>query len=557
MRFNSPQHKNKLFFVPFVGTHEIGMNMSAYCLNNKWLMVDFGLGFAQGRFPGIDILLPDITFLQEHKSSIVGLVLTHGHEDHIGAIPYLWKALGCPIYTSPFTANVLRAKLQDFGSNLKIPIKEIDQNTKLDLSPFSIELFGITHSVLETRGLMIRTSAGNVFHTGDWKLDKDPVLGSPTDEDKLLAFGDEGVLAVVCDSTNIFTPGTSGSEGDLAKSLQEILSKHRDHFIVLTTFSSNIARIYSIAKIAKALNKKVVLAGRSFWRLYNVALDSGYLDDIEPFLTPKEMKQFPKNEIIAICAGCQGEELAAVTKIANGQHPDIQMNKGDKIIFSSKIIPGNELKIHSLINKFCKKGVEVLTEKHHFVHVSGHPAREEVVRLYKLLRPQISVPVHGEARHLHEHCKLAESIGIPHTIEMENGTVIQLSKDGPKKCAELETGYLALDGSSIIDTHSPILKNRFILGNHGIVVVILVLNKENRCVKHPTIYAPGILDENNDFDGELVDYLIAEIRDSILVTKNVDTKSLRSAVTKLIKKTLFKQRKKEPQIIVHIERVNI
>ncbi len=550
---NIEKHYNDLLFVPLGGACEIGMNLNAYYYKGKWLIVDVGIGFSDRDLAGIDIILPQTNFIEHYKSDIIALFITHSHEDHMGGVPYLWERLECPIYTTKFTSCVLKAKLRECEVNYDIPIFEVEPNKVIQLDPFSIEMIGITHSVPEMNGLMIRTDKGNVFHTGDWKLDPDPIIGDATNEARLKELGDEGVLAMIGDSTNIFQNGRSGSEGKLKESLENLINECQNGLVVVTTFASNIARLYSIAKAAEANGRRVVLAGRALWRLYNAALDAGYLADLKPFLPSKGMKQLKREEALLICTGCQGEPLAATSRLSKGQHPDITLNKGDYIIFSSKIIPGNEKKIFALFNSFCKMGIEVMTERDHFVHVSGHPSRDEVADMYKLIRPKIAIPVHGEAMHLHEHCKFARSLGIPFAIEVENGSLVSLSSDEPKEIERVESGYLAVDGQHIIEENSPIIRDRRDMRDNGLIVVILVLNKNDRLIRQPRILVPGVLDVKKE--GELLDLLIEEVRDNVAIIKKRDDRSITKAVSSLIKKILRRHRKKEPYVMVHIEHI--
>ncbi len=546
------KYHNDLLFLPLGGANEIGMNLNLYYHQGKWLMVDLGIGFAEKDFPGVDVILPKIDFIEDRKEHLVALILTHAHEDHIGGVPYLWSYLRCPIYTTQFTAEVLKAKFAEFGLHEDIPINVVDTNHRFDVEPFAIELVGITHSTPETHGLVIRTKAGNVFHTSDWKLDHNPLVGDKTDENRLKEIGDEGVLAMIGDSTNIFTEGTSGSEGDLSESLTKLIAECKSGLVVVTTFASNIARLYSIAKAAEKINKKVVLAGRALWRLYQAAVNSGYLSDIKPFIQTRQMSDHKREEILVICTGCQGEELAATGRMARGEHPDITLEKGDTIIFASKIIPGNDKKIYGLFNRFCKMGVEVLTERDHFVHVSGHPARDEVAKMYELIRPKVAVPVHGEPMHIHEHCKFAREKGIQHAVEIENGAIIYLNAEKPHIIGKVDSGYLGVDGTYMLDEFSPILRDRLVMRDHGLLLVVLVLGKGNRLIRG-RVLAPGFLDRYKDSD------IFTTMNDAIKTdfTTNLrrDEKSIGKALSNILRKIARREKGKEPKIIIHIERV--
>lgn len=551
MTFNISKYHDELCFVTLGGTNEIGMNLNAYQYKGKWIIVDFGLGFSEKDFPGIDIVLPLTTFLEQHKENILGMLLTHAHLDHIGAVPYLANVLGCPLYTTKFTKSVIESSLREFSEEHYLTIHEVQMNNAFDLGPFSIELLQLAHSTLEMCGMMIRTERGNVFHTGDWKL------GGQTNEDALKKLGDEGILAVMCDSTNIFTPGVSGSETALAENLTKIIKEYKGGLIVITTFASNIERLHNIAKAAKESGRRVALIGRSLWRLYQCALECGYMEDIEEFLPAKAVKSHKKEEILVICTGCQGEELAATTRMSKDEHPDISVNKGDMIIFSSKIIPGNEKKIYNLFNRFCKMGIEVMTERDHFVHVSGHPSRDEVKAIYKLLRPEMAVPVHGEPMHIHEHCKFAKDLGVKHTIQVENGDVVVLSGDKPGKIGSVEFGYLAVDGNMIIDEFSTIIRDRREMRSNGLAVVLIIVNQGGKLIRQPKIFLPGIIDIRED--GELLDIIVEEVRDAVnsMKLRKRDDRDAQKSIVSLMKKLLRKYRNKSPHIVVHIEYISL
>ena len=553
MNFNIKKHYNNLLFLPLGGAGEIGMNLNLYHYQGKFLLVDMGIGFADDHLPGIDIVVPNINFLIKNRKNIVGLILTHAHEDHIGAVPYLWEDLKCPIYTTKFTAAVLKSKLREFKLTEELKIIELNSNSNFKVDPFSIEMVEITHSIPEMNALLIKTPIGNVFHTGDWKLDPSPVIGNTTDEEKLKEIGKQGILAMVSDSTNIFSSGHSGSEGDLADNFVKLIKGYTKNLIVVTTFASNIARLYSIAKAAEKLNRKVILLGHSLWRIYKAAKDTGYLQDIKPFLKDTAIRDYKRNELLIVCTGCQGEKLAATNKLANKSHQKIKLQKNDAVIFSSKIIPGNEKKIFALFNKFCHMGIEVLTEKDHFVHVSGHPYRDEVSKMYDMIKPKIAIPVHGEAIHLHEHCKFAKKKGIKTTVEVENGDVILIDEKNTEKLVNIESGCFAIDGNFILDEKSQILKNRAIMKDHGIVFVVLIVNKKGKLLKKPMISTPGLMDERED--EELIATLQDNVANILSTFKTCNDVKIKKSVQSSLKKFLKKEVNKEPMIIVKVEQV--
>lgn len=549
------KYKEKFLFIPLGGACEVGMNLNLYYHkgddeNGKWLIVDLGICFAEPEFPGVEITMPKITFIEKHLDKVAGLVLTHAHEDHLGAVAYLWHRIKCPIYATTFTAEILKAKFREMSFNEEIiPINIIAPNTPTQVGNFSVEMVHITHSIPEMHGLMIRTPSGNIFHTGDWKLDADPVVGNATDESKLRQLGDEGVLAMVSDSTNIFNPGSSGSEGELKESLVNLIKKYSTGLVVVTTFASNIARLKSVSEAARESGRKVVLVGRSLWRMYNAAINSGYLDDVEGFLEPTDIKHKKRNELLVISTGCQGEEMAAVNRIANHTHPHISMKGGDTIIFASKIIPGNEKRIYALFNKFCSLGVEVLSEMNEFVHVSGHPAQDEVRRMYEMIRPKVAIPVHGDRLRLHLHAKFATAVGINHAVEVENGSVVVLDKDHPQVVGKVQSGYLVVDGKYVIDGKSSIIRDRLEMQQNGIVFLIVILDGK-KGIRYSKVFAPGILDHERDkpFIQQIQTFISDNFGNLKLRNNNGDSKKIALKVKNLIKK----ERGKSPRVYVQI-----
>jgi len=548
------KYKDEILFCPLGGTDEIGVNCYLYQYKGKWLIVDLGIGFADDHYPGVDLLVPDIAFLISVKANIAGMVITHAHEDHLGAISYLWQELRVPIYTTKFTASVLKAKLSEAGLADKVPVHEIKENAKFEIGPFDLEFIGITHSVPEMQGLVIRTEKGNIFHTGDWKFDPDPVIGQHTNMKRLKEIGDEGVLAMVCDSTNIFVEGHSGSEGELKNSLTDLIAGFKKHLVVVTTFASNIARVYSIAKAAEKAGRKVSLAGTSLWRMYHAAVECGYMKDAPDFIRPKEINRYKREELLVIATGCQGEANAAVNKLSRDDHQDFKLQKGDMVIFASKIIPGNEVKIFGLFNKFCKSKIEVLTEKDHFVHVSGHPAREEVAKMYELVRPKIAIPVHGEPMHIHEHCNFAKKHGAKHTVQVEDGMLVHIA-DEPSVVGHVQTGKMAIDGNFILSPDSEILKMRRRMRDDGIVFVSIVLSKNGRLLKQPTIVAPGVLDSREDAD--YYDNITEEVREYIQAHNKLSDGDMENKIRTIVKRFMKAEIGKHPKIFVQVQRVAI
>src|SRR5713101_2376250 len=430
--FRSParsggEDPNALFFVALGGAGEIGMNLNLYGYAGDWLMLDCGVTFGDDSQPGLEVVMPDPAFIVERRDRLLGIVATHAHEDHIGAIPYLWTQLRCPIWATPFTASLLREKLVEAGLADRVKINVVPMSGRFTIGPFDLELITLTHSIPEPNAVVIRTSAGTVLHTGDWKLDPEPLIGSPTDEARLRAVGDEGVLAIVCDSTNALKVGHSGSEGELRHSLTELVGRYGRR-VAVACFASNVARLATIAHAARAHDRDVALVGRSLWRIEKAAREHGYLADVPRFLTEDEAGYVPREKILLICTGSKGEPRAALARIAREDHPNITLDEGDVVIFSSRIIPGNEKPIARLHNELVRLGIDIVTEADHFVHVSGHPAQDELVRMYQMIRPKIAIPVHGEARHLAAHADLALRCQVPEALVIANGDLVRLDR---------------------------------------------------------------------------------------------------------------------------------
>ncbi|MFT7088134.1 MAG: ribonuclease J [Rickettsiales bacterium] len=499
MQLNLKKHKEDLLFVPLGGASEIGMNVNLYHLDGKWIMVDCGLGFAH-EVPGVDMICADISFIKAHKKDLLGIIVTHIHEDHLGAIQHLWQDLEAPIYTSNFAAEFLKVKLSEYSFAPRVKINIIDETKELKLGSFNIEFIGLTHSVPEMNALMIKTRHGNILHSGDWKFDPDPVVGKISEKEKIKAYGDRGeILALVCDSTNALSLGHSRSEGELFESLKSIV-KDCKQLVGVTTFASNIARVFTIVKVAEACGRKVCLTGFSLQRLKEIAIKTGYYKDLPPFISDRELKFFAPEEVLVISTGCQGESNAGTMKIATGKHPTIKFKSGDTVIFSSKIIPGNEKSIFALFNLFAKRKIEVITEKDHFVHVSGHPNQDELKEMYALAKPQIAIPVHGEFVHLRQHGFLTKEWGVPQAIPVENGVVVKLSNSQESKIiGEVPTGYFGIDGKQIIPLEGEVIKTRYKLQKAGIVIIaVLIDGGTGNIIGDIEIKAPGAVDFSKD-----------------------------------------------------------
>ncbi|HJK87399.1 MAG TPA: ribonuclease J [Candidatus Megaira endosymbiont of Hartmannula sinica] len=533
------------------------MNVNLYHLNGKWIMVDCGSGFADSSLPGVDMVVADLSFIEQRKDDLLGLVLTHAHEDHIGAIQYLWNNLGCDIYATKFTRNFLELKLSEYSFLSDINMIEIGESNRFDLGPFNIEMIGLTHSAPEMKALMIRTDKGNIFHTGDWKFDSEPIVGDKSEKDKIIKCGEEGVMALVCDSTNVFNEGFSGSEITVKENLINIV-KECNSLVVVTTFASNLARLVSIIEAASQSDRKIILTGRSLHRMTEAAKNSGYLHDIPDIIDETEFKNYDRSKILIISTGCQGEEMAATTKMANDIHRHVSLKAGDHVIFSSKIIPGNEKSIFKVFNILSKKKVNVITENDHQVHVSGHPSKGELKEMYEMIKPQIVVPVHGEPLHIKEHAKFARSLGIKFSLEPENGVVVDLNQDKPKIIETVANGYYAVDGNYLLPENSPIFKMRGRMRDNGIVIATIVLNKKFSIIGDPVISYPGLLDLREDKD-TIVD-IKSRVKESVYNRKDNNSSiskkdvldKIESKIRNTIRKTIKEEINKYPPIIVNI-----
>ena len=446
---NQFRPKSGIFFAALGGAEEIGMNLNLYGTDDSWIMIDLGVTFDSRMDSGSDIIMPNPEFILQNKDKLKGLVLTHAHEDHIGAVPYFFEELDCPIYATAFTASVLERKIRELGISINIPIHVVPTNGNMEIGPFNLEFFSVTHSIPDPSAVLLRTKFGNIFHTGDWKFDNEPTIGKPTDITSLKKIGDEGILALVCDSTNIFESGSSGSEGSLFNSLDKLIKQRKFGRIIVSCFSSNVARLKTISKVAKKNNRNVVLVGRSMWRFYQAAKDHGYLNNVDEFLNDDCLSSFKDEETLIICTGSQGDFRAALYKIAFDKNKNISVGKGDLVIFSSKRIPGNEISIDRIQDRFASKGVEVITEDDAFVHVSGHPSRDELALMYSYLRPKIVIPVHGEEKHIKEHVKFALACQISDAVGIANGDVVKIAPGKPRKISSVKSGRLILAGKEL------------------------------------------------------------------------------------------------------------
>src|SRR4051794_24789513 len=444
---------DELVFLPLGGVGEIGMNASLYGFgpprNRKWILVDCGVAFAGDDLPGIDLIMPDMRFLEEQRANLLGIIITHAHEDHIGALMDLWPRLQAPVFATQFAASLLEIRrFQEPGAR-KFPMTVVDRGTVLDLGPFAVEFIAMAHSIPESTALAIRTPVGTVLHTGDWKIDPTPGVGWATDEKRLKELGDEGVLAMVCDSTNVIRGGESPSEADVAATLKDIVAQAK-HRVCVTTFASNVARMRAVAEAAFANGREVVAIGRAMDRVFQVAGERGYFDGLPPFRSSDTYGYLPRDKVVALLTGSQGEPRAALARVAEDQHPDITLASGDTVILSSRTIPGNEKPVGRIVNNLIRQGIQVITDRTHMVHVSGHPRRGELERLYQWVRPKVAVPVHGEALHLHEHVVLARGLGVPDVVEASDGDVVHFGPERPSVVDQAPSGRMYKDGSLLI-----------------------------------------------------------------------------------------------------------
>jgi ribonuclease J len=491
----------ELVFVALGGLGEIGMNVYLYGLGppdrRTWLMVDCGITFPHEAEPGVDVVLPDLRFIEGEARQLAGIVITHAHEDHIGAVIDMWPRLKAPVYATPFTAGMLKAKLAEFGGRVQIPLNVVPMGHRFDVGPFDIELVTMAHSIPEPSGLMLRTPVGNVFHTGDWKIDETPLVGPPTNEARLRALGADGLDALVCDSTNALRDGRSPSETEVARSLTQIVKKASNR-VAITTFASNVARVKAVADAARASGRRLVVAGRAMHRVIDVAIDTGYLPEGFRYLDQDQFKYLDRSEVVLLCTGSQGEPRAALSRISEDEHPDIALTTGDLVIFSSRNIPGNEKAIGRIMNNLASMGCDVLTDSEALVHVTGHPRRDELRQLYTWLAPKLIVPMHGEARHLKEHARLARDAGIPAVLTPQDGQMVRLAPAPAQHIDEVPTGRLFRDGRLIVESVDGPVRERRKLSMVGIVVVALTLSRKSEFVGEPMVAMDGVPTEAAD-----------------------------------------------------------
>jgi ribonuclease J len=495
----------ELLFVALGGSGEIGMNVNLYGCRGQWIMVDLGLTFAGPDYPGIELILPELEFIENQQDRLAGIVLTHGHEDHIGALPYLAEELKAPLFATPFTAGLIAGKLDEEGLTGQVKLNVVERGGSVELGPFRVTFVALSHSIPEGNGLLIETPFGNVFHTGDWKIDETPVLGEVSSPATMTAIGDRGVLALVCDSTNVFQNSPSGSEESVHAGLLATVAEAEGRVLV-TTFASNAARLQTIGRVGRETGRRVCIAGRSLERILRVAQATGYLKDFPPTISFEEAMRLPRHEVLIIATGGQGEPRAALGRIAGGTH-ELKLSAGDTVIFSSRIIPGNEVAIGRIMNQLSEIGARIITERQAHVHVSGHPGRPELIQMYNWVRPQIVIPVHGESRHLAEHARLALSHGVAHAIVQENGDVIRLAPGDPTKVDEVRVGQLVLDGDVILPANGATVTERRRMGNGGLITVALPVGASGALAGKPLVRPFGVPveEDRDDFVADATD----------------------------------------------------
>ena len=551
---------DKLVFLPLGGLGEIGMNAALYGYGpknkRKWLMVDCGVAFAGPDLPGIDLILPDIAFIDKIRKDLVGLIITHAHEDHIGAVADLWPRLGCQLYATRFAAGLLQNKRLSEPGAPPVPIKSVAQGATIEVGPFSVEFIPVAHSIPESCALAIRTSLGTVVHTGDWKIDDTPMVGLPTNSARLAQLGDEGVLALICDSTNILRDGVSPSETEVAKTLAELIADAPGR-VMVTTFASNIARIRAVALAAQKCGRSVLVAGRAMDRAIAVARDCGYLEGIPPFLSADGYRHIARSNMVVVATGSQGESRAAMARIALNEHPDITLAPGDRVVFSSRPIPGNEKGINGVINGLVDQGVEVVTDRTALVHVSGHPRRAEVAQMYDWVRPHIAIPAHGEGLHLAEHAAFAKSRGVPHVVKAHNGDMVLLAPGAPGIIDEVPHGRLLKDGDLLVSSRDEAVAQRIKLSLAGIVTVAFAIDSKGNLAGDPDVVLAGLPGRGRDGTAmdEIVDAAIFSTFDNLPKAKRRDADAASTAVERAVRSAVGHAWGKKPMVHVLVVEV--
>ena len=549
----------ELIFIPLGGSEQFGCNLNVYAYKDKLLAIDLGMGFADEYYPGVDILLPDPTFLEDRADDLVGLVITHAHEDHIGAVAHLWPRLGCPIYCTSFTASVLRKKLSENPDCSRADIRVVQPNKPLSLKPFDLDFLSVTHSIPGAVSVVIETELGRVLHSGDWNLDPKPVIGKPINADEFKALGEKGVLAYVGDSTNAGVDGYSGSESDVEKGL-EATFKECENRIIVTTFASNIGRVRSICKAAEACDRHVAILGRSLHRMIGSAQECGHLNDIPDFVEEEDIGLIPRDKLVVIATGSQGESRAQTAKIARGDQRSLKLERGDTVIFSARPIPGNEKEILFVQNRFASAGVNVINPRdtQHQIHVSGHPARDEIKQMYDWVKPQVVVPVHGEKMMIEDQAELARSCQIKQAVAPNNGSVVKLAPGKAEVIDHVEVGLLALEPGRIISASHPAIAERRKLQHTGTLHASVVLDQRGNLIAAPQISSTGLFDDEDEYDVELIDELIDDIGEFTKSLKKrgmKDNNAIAEEVRIMLRRAIYDEIRIKAKVSVHLVRV--
>ncbi|SDF70137.1 ribonuclease J [Limimonas halophila] len=548
--------RDDLYFLPLGGTGEVGQNAYLYGHAGSWLLVDLGISFADERLPGVDILLPDPGFIAERRDELAGIVITHAHEDHLGALPYLWERLRAPVYATPFTAAVLRRKFAEFGIADAVELIEIPQGGRFQVGPYDLEFVTVTHSVPEANMLVLRTDAGTTVHTGDWKLDPEPLVGAPFDRDRLAALGDENVRALVGDSTNALTPGHSGSEAAVRESLVNLIEGLTQR-VAVTCFATNAARLESVAKAAEASGRRLALVGRAMHTIVRAAQDVGYLQDLPPLLDEREIDSVPRDQLLLLVTGSQGEARSALSRIAHDNHPWAELESGDAVIFSSRMIPGNEKAIHGVQNQLMLRGIDVLTEEDHFVHVSGHPCQDELRQLYDWVRPQVAVPMHGELRHLLAHERIARACGVAQRRVPADGQCIRLAPDPCEVVDRVLVGRIAVDGELLSPIDRGPVRERRKLGFQGAAVLTLAVDPDGHIEGDPQLSIYGLVPDTEE-GAEMADAVLDAVERAVQRLprrERVNDGSLRETARLAVRRTLQRITGRKPMTDVHLVRL--
>ncbi len=551
--------KEELIFCPLGGSGEIGMNMNLFAYgkleNQKWIIVDIGVTFADDSIPGIDLIYPDPGFIIDKKDDLLGIVLTHAHEDHIGAIAHIWPKLKCKMYATPFTSVLISEKFKEKKIDITGYLKIVDLNSTLNLDPFKVEFVTLTHSILEPNGLKIETPVGNILHTGDWKCDPDPLIGENINSKRLKEIGKEGVIAMICDSTNVFSAGRAGSELDVRKNMLKVMERLNKRVIV-TSFASNVARMESVFYCAKKVGRQIVLVGRSMHRIYKAAKQCGYLNNVIEPLDARDAKNISRNKIVYLCTGSQGEPMGAMNRISNYTHPDVFIEKGDAVIFSSKIIPGNEKKLYKLHNQLVKEGIEVISEETDYIHVSGHPNREDLRDMYNWIKPKSVIPVHGEHRHMLEHINFAKEMQVPYPIKVENGDIVRLYPGKkPEVYDKAPNGRIYVDGSISVEEDSQSIKERKNVAANGFIEATILITPKGNIHNRPLLTFRGLpIYEKEEFQIGLEDEIEKTVKAFSLNNKKQET-NLIDALKSTCRKFTKQKTGKRPLANINLVRI--